>query len=166
MKTIIERKLSLQQKYILIDTKYISLIDGFGCACDNCGKLIANIATVQGQTTGKNYSIGFDCLETFLINNQLLDGKSIEQYNNVVKCLPKVKKIRETIKEFLSKNPFLTKVKIEVVSYLPNWITFNYYQQDGKQRWNDNTKYKTMDFETLMASLKTIKNVEFELINR
>lgn len=163
-KKIIERNLPLNQKYILINTNYISLIDGFGCTCDNCGKLIANIATIKAETTGTTHSVGFDCLENFLINNQLLDGNGVEKYTQIIKkALPKIKKIREDIKGFLSKNTFIDEVKIVKQNFLDGWITFNFYQQ-GKQRWNDNTKYKVMDFEMLLASLSTIKNVKFELI--
>ena len=32
--------------------------------CENCGKGIANIATVQGSTDGKIYNIGLDCAAT------------------------------------------------------------------------------------------------------
>ena len=75
MKAIIERNLPLDVKYILTDKKYIPLADGYGCTCDNCGKLIANIATVK-NTNGNSFNIGFDCLETILINNSLLSQKS------------------------------------------------------------------------------------------
>ena len=47
MKNMIQRKLPLDVLYNLIDKRYISLIDGCGCTCDNCGKLIANIATIS-----------------------------------------------------------------------------------------------------------------------
>lgn len=160
-KRIIQRALPLSQKYTLISTNYISLVDGYGCACDNCGKLIANMATVKGDDN-KYYTIGLDCLETFLINNNILDGKSIEQFKIVKKSLPKVVSVREQIKTFLKANTFITGVKIE--NLFDSWITINYFQ-GSKQRWNDGFKYKTMDFELLLKSLSSIdKNIKFELI--
>ncbi len=163
-KRIIERKLPLSQIYTLISTNYISLVDGYGCTCDNCGKLIANMATVKGGNDNKSYTIGLDCLDTFLINNNLLENKSIEQITIVKKALPKVIKIRNEIKDFLFKNPFITTVKIEASSLFNDWLTFNYFQGD-RQRWNEGCKYKTMDFELLMLSLQTINaNIKFELI--
>jgi hypothetical protein len=129
-----------------------------GCTCDNCGKLIANIANVKGESSAKFHSIGFDCLETFLINNNILDQKGTEHYQQVVKkSVAKVKKIRETIKDFLKANPFIDAVELELQSYLPNYITFNYFS-GGRQRWNDGTKIKEMDFDMLLASLQSISD--------
>lgn len=50
-------------KYTKISAVYISLIDGMGCTCDNCGRLIANIVTVKHEG-GKHYTIGQDCAKT------------------------------------------------------------------------------------------------------
>ena len=72
MKQIIQRHLPLDVTYEVIDKKYIPILEGGGCTCDNCGKLIANIATVR--STNGTYNIGLDCLETFLLNNNLLRG--------------------------------------------------------------------------------------------
>jgi hypothetical protein len=167
-KRIIQRNLSLQQKYTLISSNYLPLLDGGGTCCANCGTIIANIATVKGDD-GKTYDIGHDCLETFLINNQLLDGKSVEHYEKVVKkCLGKVKKVRQEMRDFLTKNPFIDEVHVIHEQFMPEWITFHYFAND-KCKWNDNTKAKVMDFELLMASLKTleqIKSVTFKLIKK
>jgi hypothetical protein len=161
MKNIIKRNLSLSQKYLLLDTKYISLIDGSGCTCDNCGKLIANIATISGETDQKSYSIGFDCLETFLINNHLLSGEDIELFNTDKKCLPRVKKESNWLKDFLNKNQFIKTVKIE---YKHNWITYNFFNET-KQVWNDGSKAKDFNINMLLNTLKRInKGVNFELI--
>jgi len=163
-KRIIQRQLPLNEKYILLSTNYISLIDGIGCTCDNCNKLIANIATVKSEITNKTYNVGFDCLETFLINNQLLDGKGVEHYETVVKkSLSKIKKIRIDIKEFISKNPFIDTVEIIHEHWVQDWITFHYFSK-GKMVWNDNTKFKVMDFDMLVNSLSTIKNLTVKFI--
>jgi hypothetical protein len=156
-KRIIQRALPLTQIYILIATNYVSLEDGWGTCCDNCGKLIANMATVKGMQDNKAYTIGLDCLETFLLNNQLLEGK---QFQTVKKALPKVVSIRKEVKDFLNRNPFIDSVVIEDTW---GYVTLNYFQQ-GKQRWNDGYKYKTMDFELLLQSLQSAnKNVTFTL---
>jgi hypothetical protein len=159
-KRIIQRNLPLTQVYILLATNYVALEDSFGTCCDNCGKLIANMATVKGMQDNKAYTIGLDCLETFLLNNQLLEGKSIEQFQTVKKALPKVVSIRKEVKDFLNRNPFIDSVVIEDTW---GYVTLNYFQQ-GKQRWNDGYKYKTMDFELLLLSLQSAnKNVTFTL---
>jgi hypothetical protein len=118
------------------------------------------MATVKGMQDNKAYTIGLDCLETFLLNNQLLEGKSIEQFQTVKKALPKVVSIRKEVKDFLNRNPFIDSVVIEDTW---GYVTLNYFQQ-GKQRWNDGYKYKTMDFELLLQSLQSAnKNVTFTL---
>lgn len=78
MKTLIQRNLPLNVKYELVRVSYISIIDGGGCTCDNCGKLIANIAHIKSGD--KNYNIGLDCMDTILENNTLLDNESYFKY--------------------------------------------------------------------------------------
>ena len=77
-KRVIQRNLPLTIKYSLTEVTYLSIEDGGGCQCDNCGKLITNIAHIQGDN--KSYSIGLDCLDTLLKNNKLLDNESHIQY--------------------------------------------------------------------------------------
>lgn len=62
MKTAIQRALPHNDTYKYISSTYISLVDG-GCTCDNCGKLIANLVTVENGS-GKRFVIGSDCAET------------------------------------------------------------------------------------------------------
>lgn len=50
----------------LFDSAYI------GC-CDNCGKIIVNIATVKDIATNETYEIGLDCKKS-LIDKKLLDA--------------------------------------------------------------------------------------------
>ena len=50
-------------QYTKTGTNYVALIDGFGCTCDNCGRLISNLVYVQHES-GKRYTIGQDCAKT------------------------------------------------------------------------------------------------------
>ena len=97
MKTIIKRNLPLDVKYTVLDRKYIPIFESGGCVCDNCGKLIANIALVKSQNGF--YNIGFDCMETFLLNNSLLDGFDIDQHETIKKAIPKIIRFSKQIKE-------------------------------------------------------------------
>lgn len=95
-KRIIQRALPLTVKYQLIGISYVSIIDGGNC-CDNCGKLISNIAQVK-NTDGNYYSIGLDCLDTVILNNQLLDNASYVKYLFSDKpALTKAKSLRAKI---------------------------------------------------------------------
>lgn len=78
-KKVIQRNLPLDVKYILIEVTYLSIEDGGGHSCDNCGKLITNIAHIENDHR-KQYGIGLDCLDTILENNNLLEHESYVQY--------------------------------------------------------------------------------------
>lgn len=151
---VIKRRLPLDCKYECIDKKYISLVDGFGCTCDNCGKLIANIATVR--SINGVYNIGFDCLETFLLNNSLLEGFDLEDYENVKKWIPQVLRFSKRIKEVVSSNSVtITGLRFEKV-----WGDhFTFYWLTGgslESRNNDYVKIKGMDLDFMVKMLKSI----------
>lgn len=159
MKTIIERQLNLKLKYIIVDKKYIPIEQSAGAyCCDNCGKLIANIATVKDEH-GESFDIGFDCLETILINNNLLSNGDIQEYERVKKLIPKVLRFAKQLKETLVNNSRLniTGFKFEKQTYKSDWFPF-YYLKDGSliSRDNDIVKLKEMDFDFLLTTLKNI----------
>lgn len=159
MKKIIQRNLPLNVKYTLIDKKYIPLSEGYGCGCDNCGQLIANIATVKSEN-GNIYNIGFDCLETFLINNQLLDGYGIEEFEKVKKMIPKIIRFSKVLKECIDSNKQrnINVIKFEFErpsGWFTDYITY-YWVFDRARRTNDCVKLKEMDFDFLLETLKNI----------
>lgn len=63
-KRVSQKNVPLNQQYILVGSFYQSMEDGGGCICENCGRIITNVATIQGVTDGRQYSIGMDCAET------------------------------------------------------------------------------------------------------
>ena len=171
MKKIIQRNLPLDVKYNLIDKKYISLIDGSGTCCANCNKPIANIATVKGGD--KTYNIGFDCLETLLINTKLLDGESIENYNQFKKSLPtflkRAKEINETVDLWKGRNFKIDYIEVEVNDfykgleyYKPNEQKYlTYYICVMGKRFNSNFQIKSSsnikDFIEVLKSITKVK---------
>lgn len=61
--------LRLDHSYELLDTTYAgkyseSELTAICFQCENCGKGIANIATVKGSVDGREYRIGLDCAAT------------------------------------------------------------------------------------------------------
>lgn len=175
MKAIIKRNLNLDIKYNLIDKNYISLIDGSGCTCDNCGKLIANIATVKNENN-EIFTIGFDCLETLLLNNNLLDGKSILEYQNFKSCLPayikKSKEIKETVINTnlqnlnkivaieISINDFIKSVENYKNYSKSQYFEFHYIFENGK-KYNSNFKMNNnINTNDFIKTIETITNLQ------
>ena len=158
MKAIIERNLPLNQKYFILDKKYIPLIESYGTCCDNCGQLIANIATVKNEN-GTVYNIGFDCLETILINNSLLNANDIAGYHAVKKMIPKIIRFSKVTKERLDANSHLniTGIRFEKKSYVSDYYPFYWLQNDQlTSRDNDYVKLKDVDIHFVIETLKNI----------
>lgn len=66
-KAIIKRALPLTDTYKVHSFSYVSLIDGQGTCCENCGKLISNIVTLENQR-GEKFVVGNDCADTLTID--------------------------------------------------------------------------------------------------
>lgn len=156
MKNIIQRNLDLSQKYFLIDKKYIPLENSVGLCCSNCNKLIANIATVR-DSKGAVFNIGFDCLETLLINNQLLSGKDILEYERVKKLIPKIIRFAKLVKEVYQNNHNITGLLFERQTYNSDYYTFYWLTRGStSSRDNDNVKITDNDFDFMIETLKNI----------
>ena len=158
MKNIIQRNLPLNIQYAVVDKTYIPLTEGFGCTCDNCNKLIANIATVRNEN-GKTYNIGFDCLETILINNSLLSTNDIKEYERVKQMIPKIIRFSKQIKEVLDANKTIniTGLLFDIDMCSNNWVYF-YYLTNNQTTSRDNQalKLKDVDLDFLIKVLKNI----------
>lgn len=63
IKRVIQRNLPINQTYTLLETYYSSIEDSATC-CDNCGRLISNIAKIIGDNDKLIRHIGIDCAET------------------------------------------------------------------------------------------------------
>lgn len=125
MKKIIERGLDLKVKYSLVGVSYIPVMDS-GTCCDNCGKPISNIAEVKSEKG--NYHIGLDCLETVLINSEMLDSESYLQYMYSDKpAISRAKSLRAKILKGKKENPDYT----AKLAKLENKFGFEFYIKDG-----------------------------------
>lgn len=153
MKNIIERNLPLDRMYVIIDKKYIPL-EHSSAICDNCGRPIANIATVK-DSTGKIYNVGFDCMETLLMNNQLLSQADIDDYLRIKPMIPKIIRFAKQVRE-QSKVTNVTGLRFEKPlggDYFPYYWLFD---NATKSRCNDFVKLKGVDFKFLILTLKNI----------
>lgn len=156
MKVIIQRRLPLNVRYFIIDKKYIPLIEGVGTCCDNCGQLIANIATVKDES-GIVSRIGFDCLETILINNNLLSTTDISDYEATKKMIPKILRFSKKIKESLSLFPTITGIKFDKPISYSDYYPFYWLQNNQlTSRDNDYIKLTDVNIEFVIETLKNI----------
>lgn len=71
MKKIIQRALPLTDTYTIHSYSYVPLIEGIGTCCENCGKLISNLVTLENQR-GEKFVVGSDCAETLTIDKLLM----------------------------------------------------------------------------------------------
>ena len=156
MKQIIERKVALNQRYHIIDKKFIPLTESCGTCCDNCGQLIANIATVKNDS-GQVFTIGFDCLETLLINNALLSAVDIEEYHRIKKMIPKVLRFAKSIKETIANNSNINITGIKFEKPMEPFFAFHWLKNNQLTgRDNDYVKLKDVDLTFLIEALKNI----------
>jgi len=172
MKNIIQRNLDLNIKYVLIDKKYIPLIDSVGMVCDNCNKLISNIATIKGG--GKVYNIGFDCLDTILLNNMILDGKSLKEYehfkSHVKTYIKKANELKDIVKEHNTTKIYkIVAIEFDTTDFL-SWskygksscLTYNYIFDTGK-KYNDYIKVKNdININDFLNTIKAICKINIE----
>ena len=174
MKKIIARNLDLTVKYDLIDKRYIPIIDSIGIVCANCGKLISNIATISND--GKLYDIGFDCLDTILLNNMILDEKDLESYNHykghIKSYIKHSKDIGLIVNEFNSTHI----IKIEFIEFSVSdfkkfnrigknaYLTYYYVYENGK-RYNSNIRVKNdINIDDFINTFRVInKNISIIL---
>lgn len=112
-----------KQEYELINVCRQSMETDTPLTCDDCGRVIFNIATIKGKMDGKTYSVGLTCVKKLLnktiyfnIETQSEYERQIALWNeawNARKWLDKKQKEKEkkgekpyalTLKEFHSKN--------------------------------------------------------------
>jgi hypothetical protein len=130
MKTIIQRNLDLSKVYTLEGISYVSLVDGGGTCCDNCGKPISNIAELKSEE--KHYYVGLDCMDTILEQSQnVMSWDDQYKYNWIYKAaIQKAKSTRAKIlklKKQYGDNLIVTMVEFK------DKFGFSYDKKD--ERW-------------------------------
>lgn len=118
--------LSITQKYTLIESYYLSIENG--CTCDNCGKIITNVAKVQGNDS-KFYFVGLDCASTLTGIKGDFDFVYIHKanFNQAKQARAKVLKVIKDIKAS-GKNH-----KVELITFADD---NNYFKQIGSGKYN------------------------------
>lgn len=95
-KRIVRRNLPINDIYNLIDSYYTgAILDGGGTCCENCNKIITNVAVLQNKE-GNKYNVGLDCAET-LRNLDYFDFNKVKADFNEAKAIRA--KVNKAIKE-------------------------------------------------------------------
>lgn len=91
--------------YTYISSTYTAILDGGGWCCENCGRVIANLVTVQHEG-GRQYIIGQDCAKTLFSDtiNKNIDRtiKAEKRRQEQAPILEAKAKKQAALKEFLS----------------------------------------------------------------
>ena len=115
MKTIIQRALPLTDVYKIHSFHYVSILEGGGGCCENCGKLIANIVTLENQH-GVKFIVGSDCAETLTIDKSKMffevapafkEGKALR--TKILNALKKTTQRDKIVRVYISNDYLMMK---------------------------------------------------------
>lgn len=161
MKKIIQRNLPLNVSYKLNGVSYQSIEDGGGCACDNCGKLITNVAHLTNES--KNFFVGLDCLDTILENNKLLnDSDYIEYLYSDKPAIAKAKSLRAKLIKYSKK---YQNFKAEFKQF-ENCFGFRFSYNDGSLYDNQLGYDYTYNIKYMELTLNYVKGLDYVFINQ
>lgn len=80
-----------KQNYELINVCRQTMEDGTPFICDDCGRIIFNIATIKGLTDGKTYNVGLTCVKKLLnktiyfdFDNEMKYESELYYWNNAI----------------------------------------------------------------------------------
>lgn len=69
-----------KQEYELINVCMQTVENGIPYTCDDCGRIIFNIATIKGKSDGKNYIVGLSCVKKLLNKSIYFDLENMFEY--------------------------------------------------------------------------------------
>lgn len=72
------------QEYELISICRQTIENGTPLTCDDCGKLIFNIATIKGKQDGLTYNVGLTCVKKLLNKSIYFDFETKLEYDRRV----------------------------------------------------------------------------------
>lgn len=93
------------QEYTLLNVCMQTMEAGTPLTCDDCGRVIFNIATIRGKSDGKTYNVGLSCVKKLLNKAIYFDMETLWEYErkesewrqalNTLKRLQKYKRENE-----------------------------------------------------------------------
>lgn len=132
-------KLPVDRSYTYVSRFYIPLMESTGTCCENCGRPIANIATIR-EANGTLHYVGMDCLETII---QLTKVHNIALVDIIrfraefPKVFNKLKKIDDIVAKNRKNNINITGILVDMSMSNENWLYY-YYVTDNNEDSRDN----------------------------
>lgn len=122
MKKIIGR-LPVNKTYKVLDVDYATI--DCGTVCENCGRIISNIATVE-DNDGHRYNVGLDCAETMGMYSHSMGFWEL----------------KEAKKQLARRARFVKWYKTECKSVTDDDMGLCFYTQEGIKKWSSLWTYR------------------------
>lgn len=129
-------RLPVNVNYQVIGIDYQSLEDNAG-ACDNCGKIISNMATIKNEA-GAIYTVGLDCASTMQLYKNDAIFNLIEAKKELARRAKFVKWVRTSQKE----GKFSIVKSSGTREDGTEWAEFSFYHRAGVTEWAHYWKYR------------------------
>lgn len=146
--------LSHDTTYRLLDMWYAgSLADGVGMPCQNCGKIITNMAKVKDEQSGRQYIVGQDCAET------LTGIGNTEDWEDRKYSMRQAKRLYDFYQK-VKKNESLQVEAVEYAFYITGTLPKKTIK--GGQTFEYSKVYTEMLFESYLEMLPKSFKTELE----
>lgn len=73
-----------KQEYELVNVCRQTMEEGTPLICDDCGRVIFNIATIKGKMDGKTYNVGLTCVKKLLNKTIYFNNETMWEYERQV----------------------------------------------------------------------------------
>lgn len=114
-----------KQNYELINVCRQTMEDGTPLICEDCGRVIFNIATIKGLTDGKTYNVGLTCVKKLLnktiyfdFDNKMKYESELYFWNNAMNALKWVEKREKEDKYTFEYKEFFDENEKETLCYI------------------------------------------------
>jgi hypothetical protein len=141
--------LELNENYTLVDSFYTGpLTEGCGTTCENCGKLITNVAVIKNSKE-KKFNVGMDCAETltnvFGLYNAEMD------FNELKSLTAKTNKIKKT-----------NEVRFNIHSDGEMYCEYNHKERGWLNLWSKDMEFVNKYMKHYLSQVENKDKIGFE----
>lgn len=100
-----------RQEYELINVCRQTVENGTPLVCDDCGKIIFNIATIKGKQDRKTYNVGLTCVKKLLNKSIYFDVETLLKYDREVYLWDNAMNARKWVEKRKKENKYTFEYK-------------------------------------------------------